>query len=611
MNALRQIRNSKAAAPIGFAILALLALTSLSSRAGVPRSAFYSADNSRILWFMILSDTHIGTSGTTDSSNLTWAVTTAKSVIAPSFTVVTGDLTDSTNGNLFGLPNGPYQAEWDQYKSILSGAGVTAEDYFDLPGNHDAYNDRNFAYYLANSVQGRATGQKQLSWTRSPGFGNYHFLGINTADNSGAGFSIFFPYGDNAGLDAEELSFIQTELTSHSSADLTFVFGHHPVTDTGVSGDTWLFYGQQEFIRYLDAYGGSFYGYGHTHAASDVLFQGNSYTGAMNNGGLYYLNLSSLGKTSSDNLTVVAVDCNGVSAITQAAKTWPIVLITSPVSSTLGGAANPYSYSVPNGAANPVRALVFDPGTVGQVAFRIDGAGTWFSMTKAASSPKLWEGVWNASGLASGSHTIEVQAVGTTTRLDTINVMVTASNSAPVAANDAYSVNQDSTLTVVAPGVLANDADADGDRLTTSLVNGPGHGALTLNMDGSFTYVPATGYSGTDGFSYQAFDGKVGSNAATVTITVNAAPAADTVVVTKAEYTTKTKTLSVAATSSAAPQAVLTVYDGNGMISYGRMNYSTKSKTYTFQKKITPPAPASVKVVSSKGGFATRTVSVK
>ena len=99
----------------------------------------------------------MGMRGTNDSSRLQWLVTTAKSVINPSFIVVTGDLTDSTNGNLLGIPNGPYQAEWDQYKSILTKAGVTADFYYDLPGNHDAYSDSDFSYYLANSVQGRAT----------------------------------------------------------------------------------------------------------------------------------------------------------------------------------------------------------------------------------------------------------------------------------------------------------------------------------------------------------------------------------------------------------------------------------------------------------------------
>jgi Bacterial Ig domain/Bacterial cadherin-like domain len=62
-------------------------------------------------------------------------------------------------------------------------------------------------------------------------------------------------------------------------------------------------------------------------------------------------------------------------------------------------------------------------------------------------------------------------------------------NHAPVAANDAYGVNQGGTLNVPAAGVLANDSDADGNALALSLVTGPAHGTLTLNPDGSFSYV--------------------------------------------------------------------------------------------------------------------------
>src|SRR5512140_2994346 len=143
-----------------FVALGLL-VTHVPIQAGNPRAAVYSPATDRVFWFVHFSDTHIGTSGSQDSNNLTWLVTTGKSVIAPSFMVATGDLTDSTDGNIFGYPNGPYQAEWDQYKNILAGR-VGADFYYDLPGNHDAYNDRTFAYYRANSVQGRATGGTQI-----------------------------------------------------------------------------------------------------------------------------------------------------------------------------------------------------------------------------------------------------------------------------------------------------------------------------------------------------------------------------------------------------------------------------------------------------------------
>src|SRR5439155_1283209 len=59
---------------------------------------------------------------------------------------------------------------------------------------------------------------------------------------------------------------------------------------------------------------------------------------------------------------------------------------------------------------------------------------------------------------------------------------------APVAVPDSYSTNEDTTVSVPPPGVLANDTDADGDALTAVLVTGPMHGTLTLNANGSFTY---------------------------------------------------------------------------------------------------------------------------
>jgi VCBS repeat-containing protein len=82
---------------------------------------------------------------------------------------------------------------------------------------------------------------------------------------------------------------------------------------------------------------------------------------------------------------------------------------------------------------------------------------------------------------------------------------------------------------VGAKGVLANDTNADGDPLTAALLRGPKHGKLTLNADGSFTYVPASGYHGTDNFTYTANDGTAASYITTVRLTVKAVvPAAPT-----------------------------------------------------------------------------------
>lgn len=102
----------------------------------------------------------------------------------------------------------------------------------------------------------------------------------------------------------------------------------------------------------------------------------------------------------------------------------------------------------------------------------------------------------------------------------TTTITVNAVNHAPVAANDSYSANQGTPLTVAPPGVLANDTDADSNPLSAVKVGDPAHGTLTLNANGSFTYTPAAGYSGPDSFTYKANDGTAESNVATVSITV-------------------------------------------------------------------------------------------
>ena len=222
--------------------------------AGDPHSAFYSNVNDRILWFIQTSDTHIGSSGSQDTTNLSWLVNQARQVIDPSFILVTGDLTDSTNANWLGWPDGPYQEEWNAYINIIAGAGMAPGVYYDIPGNHDAYNDRYFSYYLNNSVNGKATGRTQASFVKTFGFGTYHFLGVNTADNTGSGFSLLWPFGDYAGLDTSELSFISTEMAKYPDSDLTLVFGHHPLFDTGNADDTYVYYGLTSFLSLMDQY---------------------------------------------------------------------------------------------------------------------------------------------------------------------------------------------------------------------------------------------------------------------------------------------------------------------------------------------------------------------
>ncbi|WP_195760042.1 Ig-like domain-containing protein, partial [Flavobacterium sp. LC2016-23] len=108
----------------------------------------------------------------------------------------------------------------------------------------------------------------------------------------------------------------------------------------------------------------------------------------------------------------------------------------------------------------------------------------------------------------------------------TVTITITPVNDAPVTLPDTYTVVQGGTLNLTAPGVLANDTDAEGNSLTAVLVTGPVNGTLTLNSDGSFTYVHDGTKTATDTFTYRANDGTVNGNIETVTININQTPVA-------------------------------------------------------------------------------------
>ncbi len=75
-------------------------------------------------------------------------------------------------------------------------------------------------------------------------------------------------------------------------------------------------------------------------------------------------------------------------------------------------------------------------------------------------------------------------------------------------------------LTIPAPGVLANDTDADGDSLSVTWHDQPSHGTLSVDGNGAFTYTPLPHFFGTDTFQYQASDATNPSAPALVTIKV-------------------------------------------------------------------------------------------
>jgi len=80
--------------------------------------------------------------------------------------------------------------------------------------------------------------------------------------------------------------------------------------------------------------------------------------------------------------------------------------------------------------------------------------------------------------------------------------------------------NVNTALTVAAPGVLVNDYDLTGASLVATQATAPSHGTVALALDGGFVYTPDEGFTGTDTFTYEAWNGTSYSGIATVTVKV-------------------------------------------------------------------------------------------
>ncbi|WP_406696653.1 tandem-95 repeat protein [Singulisphaera sp. Ch08] len=106
----------------------------------------------------------------------------------------------------------------------------------------------------------------------------------------------------------------------------------------------------------------------------------------------------------------------------------------------------------------------------------------------------------------------------------TVNITVSPVNDAPTANNDTYITPQAKPLIVPAPGLLANDTDADGDTLTLTFLTFPTNGNLHITGNGGFVYTPISNFVGTDTFTYLVMDGVQLSLPVVVTIHVTPTP---------------------------------------------------------------------------------------
>lgn len=110
------------------------------------------------------------------------------------------------------------------------------------------------------------------------------------------------------------------------------------------------------------------------------------------------------------------------------------------------------------------------------------------------------------------------------------NTATTITNVAPTATNNAYGTSQGFAVSgnVITDAVTDSDPAGANDPLMVTSFTQPANGSVTVAVNGSFIYTPATTFSGSDSFTYSISDGDGGTATATVTITVTP-PAAGSV----------------------------------------------------------------------------------
>lgn len=365
----------------------LLLLVSVAQISATPSSAHQSFEADELLWFLVISDTHVGAQliyGDKDTERFDWATSDLVDTVRPSFLVNAGDLTDATAGLL--IPTGQKDGEWESYHSIWSGNGMTSDFYFDLPGNHDHYGEWPLDHYFTWSLQGHEDHLVNHYWVRTDGKGNkLLFIGLATCASNGAIAPL-----DDAGLDTVDMAFLNQVLEQESDADAIVIFGHHPV---GNFND-----GQDDFRWILENAGVTSYVYGHTH----------SYDMFWENGALQ-VNLDSLTKGDEHNVGLFALDGLGLSAKVFTQGEWPQVLVTSPLDATLAE-NHLYDYMVSNAWEQvPVRALALDPDGVENVFATIDNS---LVVTMEVVEENVWQGTFDPKLLSvDEAHTVEVVAL--------------------------------------------------------------------------------------------------------------------------------------------------------------------------------------------------------
>lgn len=334
------------------------------------KNGFINSEGNKLFWFLQITDTQFIWSNQDKIDMFSKFLNETNKIIKPLFIINTGDIVDADNGRNQNIE------EWQNYNKTLSENKINSSIYVDLVGNHDGSEDPHYSYFINYSITGSEYGATQISFNHSFTFGNYAFIGINTAKDS---YTNLFDFAFGGFLNTEELDWYENELKKYKDYDNIFVFGHHPP----------FFPPYYRIISNLSSSGKSFYDLNKEYHIN-YYFCGHLHSN-------YIQKKDGLNTIITDNFDdkngtyrIVVIDDNQLSTSIECLGKWPQGLITYPPSHNFYDSQ--FKVELEN-----IHVLAWDPKGIVSIEWSVyleNGKQfkSWTSLQRNHENRLLWEG---------------------------------------------------------------------------------------------------------------------------------------------------------------------------------------------------------------------------
>ena len=158
-------------------------------------------------------------------------------------------------------------------------------------------------------------------------------------------------------------------------------------------------------------------------------------------------------------------------------------------------------------------------------AVATDANGDSLTFTKLSDPANGTVNSFNSAG--AWSYTPNNNFVGTDTFTFNVSDGTLTSNTATITITVGGPTANNATFTGVRDDLIGgglNASDPNSASLTYSLVTAPQHGSATVDVSGSFSYIPVADFVGTDTFTFKVNNGTFDSNPGTITLIITERP---------------------------------------------------------------------------------------